>query len=671
MKILLILIWIIGIINFFVTNDPYIIYGCGLFGFIGTDPNTNFSWDKFNILGYINDKRGGDACGRVFNNSCEYGLDKLKTYNEFVQEVKSPTVPIISNTVLGHSRKASSGGKADMYAQPIILRKKDLNMKAIKDTHLKKAIKDLQNDDIVFSGIHNGTIDNYKELATSYGISLEDHNDSKVLLSILFYGNHDVLTKYVGTAALVWQNHITGKTYIFKGESKAQDYSKVVSEERPLFTWTIGPNNIYFSSIEESLKFIGGTNEFIIDLATNTLFVFKQGILVGNNLIDRSNCLQNTPYVYDKTKYKDNSINWNKHRNLYAHFGFANHKDWDDLPFKYSEGKNSLPAIPTKYNVIGRHDNLERIAEFHKNLHIFIRKLHIDEPVRLQAEINNDFLTKGLKRAVFNKGRFWMNKGLMHGIYPLNVLGAIPGRYTKDIAILKIYYFIEGIMMDGILAYKKALKIHEDFMMDLKQNPIYLESEEQDFTSKITKYSAYPTVSLTDTYGEQDCRDHFNKEDSFDMYYTGSFAPLFSNKEYTFDKGDLVSIIDTKKESKTATHSSDDQGLVNLYFSDCKMSVTKTSEYIVGYRLYNLENMDNPFSPFQNILLATSSLKDEKSIQLMLIHFLRDFTNSVRGACSTCEHKNHFTFHSCTDCNACKKTLATLLEKEVNYEVFN
>ena len=73
MKIILIIFWLVGIINLLLTNDYSIIYSCGLFGFIGNEPQTYFNWDKFNILGYFNDKRGGVSDYGFFEKSFQHG----------------------------------------------------------------------------------------------------------------------------------------------------------------------------------------------------------------------------------------------------------------------------------------------------------------------------------------------------------------------------------------------------------------------------------------------------------------------------------------------------------------------------------------------------------------------------------------------------------------------
>lgn len=653
LEILLLIINIIYLI-FIIPSSDYTL-ACGLFAFIGTNPQEYFSWDKFNILGFFNDKRGGDACGRVLNNLCQHGTDKLKKYEDFAQELKSPTYELVNNTILGHCRKASSGGKDNIYAQPIILRKKDINIKVIKDTHLKKAIKEANDDIIIFSGIHNGTIDNYKELAPKYGIALDDHNDTKVLLTALFYGYYDILEKYIGTAALIWHNHLFNKTYIYKGESKSWKSSTNTTEERPLYCWEVAPGNIYVSSMEDSLSFAGAIPDQIIDIETNKLFTFKNGQKITETIINRLEAVQNeysncSSNISGFNNRRDDSY----YRNLYNHH-------YDDLPFHNASVQQralNMKNVPIPNDIFLK----EKIE--------FIREFNIKEPIRLQAEKNYTGLgTKTIKKAIFNKGRYWMQGGLMHGIYVLTPQGLVPNKYTKEITPLKPYYFLEGIMMDGITSYNAGLVIHDAFINDLKEKPENIGKLEQDFTTELTRYAKYPTVSLTQTTGEQDCLD--NSTIYLEIcFFSGRLYPLFSTRKYEFDNGDLKFIESAKEGLKQGIHADDDMGLSNLYIADCNVNNAHSSTHTIGHLLLNLENAINPLSPFQNLLFSQNSLVSDKEIQLLLIHYLRDFSLDLRLACSRCIHEQTAIPHNCAMCKDCNKAYQITLN-EVDYDIYN
>lgn len=628
-------------------GSPELSLACGLFAFIGNNPKEFFSWDKFNTLGWANDSRGGDACGRVLGNLCEHGVDNLKTYKEFAMEIKNPTIEVTHNAILGHCRKASSGGKDSIYAQPIVLRKKDVNLKAIKDTQLKKSIKLLKDEDIVFSGIHNGTIENYKELAPKYGIPIEDHNDSKVLLTALFYGNFDILTQYKGTAALAWHNHVTNKTHIFKGASKMWISSIEVQEERPLYCWYIGNNNLYMSSLDDSLLFIGATKTQIIDLKTNVLYIFKDGVRVKDIVIDRNTIYQNTVST---------ARNINYHRNMYFHK--------DDV--MYPNQGFAERAFPALWNAPIKTKVFPTSSDVFNYIRVFDSS---DDPHRLQAEKNSMYNSKVIRRAVYNKGRYWMNSGLMHGIYLLNSMGIIPNALVRDTAVLKPYYFVEGVMLDGYTALGKVMEIHKDFMTELKSDPVNLTVLERQFTEDIVMYSKFPIASITATTGEQDCFSMIYTRVA-DNYYSGNFQPLFSDRRYEFNKGDLVSIIPAKECVKLATHTTEDMNMCTIYSKRCQSEKQSDSVFCIGHRLLYLENCLNPLSPIQDILFSMFDLKSSPEIVMLLVHFMRDFRPDVKNSCNLCASEKTKMVETCAKCKDIAKEMQIMLN-EVNYGVFN
>ena len=142
---------------------------CGLFGYISKNPK-KFNWDKFNILGFENDSRGGDSIGRVINNNVERWVNDKSTktlYRDYVVRFKNPDIKNIK-IALGHTRKASVGKASIDLAQPVVL---PVN---------------LENGDVgSFIMIHNGTLYNHEELAEKYNVSHKDVSDSMVLAEII------------------------------------------------------------------------------------------------------------------------------------------------------------------------------------------------------------------------------------------------------------------------------------------------------------------------------------------------------------------------------------------------------------------------------------------------------------------------------------------------------
>ena len=656
---------------------------CGLFGFIGPNPELYFNWDKFNILGWFNDSRGGDACGRVYGNNHEHGIDQLKTYKEFAMEVKNPTVPITFNTVLGHSRKASSGGKDSIYAQPIILYRKDVNMKAIKDADIKATIRTMKPEDIICSGIHNGTIDNYLELAPKYGIPTEEHNDSKVLLMALFYGNYKILAEYRGTAALVWHNHITNKTYLFKGASKYWVSSGKISEERPLYSWNVEKNNYYFSSIDDSLLFIGATKDKILDIACNVLYTFKDGVNVRRVVYDRSQAVQSKPYndnIYSGYKrgqtWNYKTQKWEDNISGHDHF-YDNEDEWREnfrgdaliaeFESRKKEKSNSAIILPSLWRPNRKDSTVLSLADGRKYIRLIAS---CDEPFRWQAEMSDTYNSSVIRRVVYNKSRYWMNGGLMHGIYLLNGVGLVPGRMTRDSSILHPYYFIEGVMMDGFKGYETGLQIHATFMEDLVTNTDDITTLEQQFTDDIVKYSKYPIASITNFNNPQDCYSTIVTVGKT-RFYTGEFNPLFSDRHYTFDEGDLVGISLAKSGQRMGSHDSEDVQMCSLYLMQCRDDKKDDTVFCIGRQLLNLENATNPLSPFQDILFSCCDPKtDGVEMAMLFVHYIRDFISDVSDKCKLCVNEKTEILHTCISCTHFIDAVKDLTAN-VNYNVFN
>jgi hypothetical protein len=652
------LLLILTVTRFNITNSD-IIWACGIFAFIGTNPTQHFTWDKFTILGLYNDSRGGDACGRVCGSLVQHGVGLLDTYKAFIVENPNPKTTL-SNTILGHCRKASVGGLSVAYAQPIVLRRKDLNMKAIRDTHLKKDIRDLPGDTVIFSGAHNGTIDNYKELAPKYGIPVEEHNDSKVLLSALFYGNFEVLNLYRGTAALVWHNHITNKTYVFRGESKANSYAKIISEERPLYYYKVASGNIYLSSIPESLAAIGGTKETIANLAPNIVTIFKDGKKLTQLNIDRSKAFQKE---YEHTAHVDKRAydSYYKGREAWSRDEYEGDSVWPPAT-------PSMRPLPPYLGPIKKNNKIVTTKEIVTS-NPFVRLFEdYAEPFRLQAEVADTYYSRATRRVCYNKGRYWMSGGLMHGVYVLNGMGMVPVAINLDINVTKIYCFVEGIMMDGATGYNKAIAIHKEFMQKVLDDIPSLVDREQELTRSLVKYSRFPTVSLTGLTGEQDCLSQITTANG-NNFYDGLFHPLFSDREYMFENGDLINIRSARDGLKTINHDMNDTYMAKLYVDTCRDDPSKDSAYRVGTRLVHIGGFDNPLSPFQSLVFAFLDPEDSLEVELMLIHYVRDFRDKVKEECSMCLCKKTRLKDVCLKCDTVSLELKELA-KDIDYELF-
>lgn len=208
---------------------------CGLFAIVNHHKR---QLDKraFITLGCANDSRGGDACGIMIDRQVERGTAKEDQYfQEWFPKSKLLNDTEKCYVALGHCRKASVGGVDPNKAQPVVINDNEGNM--------------------LFCVIHNGTIYNYKELATKYipDINIKDMTDSQVMAHIFFYKGYDVLAEYNGGGAFIIQDYRVNKTFVFKGESigSLTTGAKPVVE-RPLYFVQTG-KSVIFSSIYDIL----------------------------------------------------------------------------------------------------------------------------------------------------------------------------------------------------------------------------------------------------------------------------------------------------------------------------------------------------------------------------------------------------------------------------------
>lgn len=272
---------------------------CGIFAYSGKKPNI----DKIKILGLYNQSRGEDACGLLINSTVYHGNGPQKKFASFIENNELPE-PTKQHTIIGHTRKSSSGGVSEQFTHPY-------NITNPKGKSL-------------LVGVHNGTLTNWTALATKYGVDTADKNDSKTLFTILSLSKNNikVLEEYVGGAALLINNPVEKNSlYVFKGGTKTYYQTKVeapedeakwkeyygenfytveketyakVKEERPLYMYRENENSVYFSSLEDSLYAIGGNISNIFPVPLNKLLKFIDGELV--EIIDINRNIEEEAY---------------------------------------------------------------------------------------------------------------------------------------------------------------------------------------------------------------------------------------------------------------------------------------------------------------------------------------------------------------------------------------
>lgn len=148
---------------------------------------------------------------------------------------------------------------------------------------------------------HNGTIKNIEELCEKYKIpSKIGMTDSYYLGQIIYENGFDVLKEYYGFAAITVLNVNTDTLYLWKGFSQCE--SATATEERPLHIFN-GKNFIYYNSEEIGLITALNTDNHITSVPNNTLLAYKDGVLIGSEVYDRSEIKYKPATYYNSTNY--------------------------------------------------------------------------------------------------------------------------------------------------------------------------------------------------------------------------------------------------------------------------------------------------------------------------------------------------------------------------------
>lgn len=279
---------------------------CGLFGWVGRDPRS-FNKQKLDILGIMNETRGKHSCGISTDGTIRLGTDDNKIYRKFLEEVNY-NVPSEHGVVIGHTRHATGGAHNKDNSHPF-------------------GFGTNENGDFEFIGAHNGSLlHDYKDLATKRNIPVNVETkrnnatvtrskiDSEILLEALYVDDdYTVLSEYNGAAALIWYKTNDPNTmYIFHGATPEDKFDKDLWVERPLFVYQESKYSLYISSLEESLKVIGGTDDTITNVPCNKVFKIKNGNFAGAEVIDidREGRYNKTLYIQNYKKNKKKSSNF-------------------------------------------------------------------------------------------------------------------------------------------------------------------------------------------------------------------------------------------------------------------------------------------------------------------------------------------------------------------------
>jgi len=544
---------------------------CGIFAYVGSEPA---NIEKIKALGIYNVTRGSDACGIVINDKVEKGVNRLSNWTNFVECKKLQTHSSHTNyIILGHTRSASNKTTKDDIdcAHPI-------NIKTKKGT--SKLI-----------GVHNGTITNHVSLSKKYNVK-DGKIDSITLMNVLATAkensaNYKFFEEYDGAVTTLWYYPDSPNTlYIFKGGTKSSA-NENPEEERPLYVYEeVKDKSYYFSSIKESLYFIGGDINSVSAVPLNTVIKYKVGEkpvmkVINRNVIDTttstggyySNC--NVPFTRT-----DSNVGFKKVKNAQQEVAEKHKSTFEGYAF-------------SKYNQFAKLSGSKNYC------------LIENEPFILnQAEFGS--------KVYYWKGRYTRNG---------HIIGTSKEEYREMILDIygferdkssmteedefKSYYFFQGFLF-------KSKEHGDKYFEEAKKNPFFMWLDKD--TNKLNygnlaKYCFGVVTPQDDVTGNSALKTSYTE--TIGGFYSGTFTPMFDYSrtyEYlsghfkkatqltdlnidtiikvveTFEKQSIMNHVSTTIESKpiapvTNPKTQDDDKLDNL-FHDCISSMKALGDEI-------------------------------------------------------------------------------------------
>ncbi len=519
-KIILILA-LLQYINNFLFGYKSNILSCGIFGEATNKPE-NLDVNGVHILGIYNIERGKMSCGLSWDGDVQYGLGFDKLYTDFIvdREIKPVKTPVM----IGHTRQPSFGfAITEDNAHPFGF----------------GTSKDGESYEMIFC--HNGTLKNHKELAKKYNIELSekitklthgghsyetirDKIDSEILGEILYKTKKfHVLSEYIGAAALAWTwIDEPNKLYLWSGASKQTQGSVITTEmeERPMNVYCKNENNMFFSSLKDSLTVLGASKKDDLQIDYNTVYIITDGDFANaeKHKISRLRAGQNEAVVY------------NTRRGHYAN-------EYCDLE-NYEDVRSINKTVPfTDFNTV-KHS---------------MTNLNEDKTIYSIADYENKVYSKSL--------RYWGNGSLINGIYVyiknwgfklagndtitanayvknveglafdyktgyfnfnrLNIEGFIP--FKKNVNNIQFHYFINGVLLKTLEDYNRAMILKNQLKVPTK----YIDHQILSYISK------HPVIDMDPT-----------KTTSIAIFdgkpFTGNITELGFEKIYYFNNGILI-----------------------------------------------------------------------------------------------------------------------------------
>lgn len=318
------------ILRMFGIKQRFDILGCGLTGFCGSKP-ANPGWIK--MLMMYNETRGEDSTGWAVNGQVTKETDKVSKFLTKNKLVISETDE--SYTIIAHARKASVGARhAKDLAHPFGVRNDSTVLNEPFDLILAM----------------NGTLMNTNLIAEKFGEKFISNINSDTQILSRIFGKvgvdkfPEVLNIYDGTATL-----------LFYFPSDPNSLFVYRDKERPVYCWSKSEEEMYISSMQESLVAIGAEEKDVLAFKENELYYIKNGVIKYNKKIDRTplrpvsrgGFMSNT---FDRRDYYDSdyhdgcgigdSCGYNENnKNFHENNAVIQMKEFKDLRKRYDESK--------------------------------------------------------------------------------------------------------------------------------------------------------------------------------------------------------------------------------------------------------------------------------------------------------------------------------------------
>ena len=257
---------------------------CNLVAYSGSVPPNP---DKINLLLMMGRDRGEDSTGMVVNSKRYIGFKGVPNISDPVEFVKAKVVDWssdVSNVVMGHTRKSSSGGLSAAAAHPYEYEYED-------------------GTKLYF--MHNGTLHNEYQLRQKFEITYNEHTTDSDLMGLILYrhgleGFKEALKMYEGFANFIWYWDCDPDIlYVWRGGSIRTNPAtkvEVLEEERPLF-FIRQKGGIYINSTRQPLEAIFDVKN-VYTFTLNTIAICKNGKVVKAEPVERKQAVYTPSYSY-------------------------------------------------------------------------------------------------------------------------------------------------------------------------------------------------------------------------------------------------------------------------------------------------------------------------------------------------------------------------------------